>query len=42
MAELRAADVAAELAARQSLLALLLGGDDGPRFGDETTGAPPN
>lgn len=42
MAELRAADVAAEVAARKSLLALLLGGDDGPRSGDETPGAPPN
>jgi hypothetical protein len=37
-----AADAAAELAARQSLLALLLGGDDGPRSGDETPDAPPN
>ncbi|HEY4307748.1 MAG TPA: hypothetical protein VGM82_24955 [Gemmatimonadaceae bacterium] len=42
MAELRAADVAAEAAARASILALLFGGDDEPRSGDEKPDAPPN
>jgi hypothetical protein len=42
MAELRAADVAAELAARQSLLALLLGGDDVSGSRDEPSDVPPN
>ena len=32
---MRAADAAAELAARESALAALLGGDDGPDFGDD-------
>jgi len=42
MAELRAADEAAEWEARTSLLALLLGGDDEPKTRDETPGASSN
>jgi type II secretory pathway component PulM len=41
MAELRAADAAAERAARDSFLALFFGGDDAPKTGDETTDGPP-
>jgi hypothetical protein len=42
MAELRAADAAAEIAARQSILALLLAGDDESGSGDETPRPPRN
>jgi hypothetical protein len=42
MAELRAADEAAEVAARKSFLALFLGGDDEPKSGDESPGASSN
>jgi hypothetical protein len=41
MAELRAADAAAEAAARQSFLAIFFGGDDETKSRDEPTDAPP-
>jgi hypothetical protein len=42
MAALVAADVVADRAARESLLALLLGGDEGSKSGDEEAPTPPS